>query len=135
MAIKDDGRLYGTALHNNAGDVTGATLQYIASGTYTYTITNGTNVAASTAATCVWTRTGNSVTVRGTITIDPTATGLTELQITLPIATSSLVGGGVISDIYGGTGMISISTTAQIQLNSVNTGNHVHEFEFGYEIT
>jgi len=135
LAIKDDGRIYGTALHNNAGDVTGATLQYIASGTYTYTITNGTNVAASTAASCVWTRTGNSVTVRGTITIDPTTTGLTELQITLPIATSSLVGGGVISDIYGGTGMISISTTAQIQLNSVNTGNHVHGFEFGYEIT
>ncbi len=42
-------RLYGTAIHNNAEAITGTTNQYIASGTYTPTLSNTTNVDASTA--------------------------------------------------------------------------------------
>ena len=39
---------YGTSIHNNAGAVTGTTNQYICSGTYTPTLFNTSNVAAST---------------------------------------------------------------------------------------
>jgi hypothetical protein len=104
LRITSNGRLYGTALHNNAGAVTGTTNQYIASGTYTPTITNGANVAASTASACQWIRVGNVVTISGKISVDPTATStITVVTITLPIATTitdnELAGAGTRSEI------------------------------------
>lgn len=92
LVIKSDGRIYGTALHNNAGDVTGTTTQYIASGTYTPTLTNISNLDASTSAGCQWMRVGNVVTVSGVIQANPTATGLTELGVSLPIASNFSAG-------------------------------------------
>lgn len=85
-----DGRLYGLALHNNAGAVTGATNQYIASGTYTPALTNVTNVAASTMRQCQWLRVGNVVHVTGYIDIDVTtgANTDTSFNLTLPIASA-----------------------------------------------
>jgi len=86
LAFTGDGRLYGTALHNNAGPVTGATNQYVTSGTYTPTLTNVTNVAASTAKLCQWMRVGNVVTVSGQLDIDLTTTLLaSEVGMSLPI--------------------------------------------------
>jgi len=58
------------------------------SGTYTPTLTNGTNVAASTAYPCQYMRVGNVVTVSGKVDIDPTAVGATTLGVSLPIASS-----------------------------------------------
>lgn len=55
-------------------------------GTYTPTLTNQTNVAASTAYQCQYLRIGNSITVSGKVDIDPTAPGATELRLTLPFA-------------------------------------------------
>src|SRR6185436_6011021 len=104
LRITSTGNLYGTALHNNATCPTGATNQYIASGTYTPTLTGVTNVAASTAYTCQWMRVGNVVTVSGQVDIDATlaASTATELGISLPIASSltadEQVGGDAISD-------------------------------------
>src|SRR6185369_11101538 len=86
--LSTDGRVYGTALHNNASVVTGTTNQYIASGTYTPTLTNGTNVAASTARKCQWIRVGNVVLVSGQLDVDTTSTGASELGISLPIASN-----------------------------------------------
>lgn len=86
LVVTNDGRLYGTALHNNAGAMTGITNQYIGSGTYTPTLTNVTNLAGSTASVMHWIRVGNVVTVAGQIGIDPTAAGAIELGISLPIA-------------------------------------------------
>lgn len=89
VKVTSDGRLYGTALHNNSGAVTGTTNQYVASGTYTPTLTNTTNVSASTANICQWIRVGNVVHVGGSVSIDPTAASvLTELNVSLPIASS-----------------------------------------------
>ena len=90
LAVTSDGRLYGTALHNNAGAVTGTTNQYIASGTYTPTLTNTNNVAASTTRSTQWTRVGNVVTVGGEMDVDVTAGAgtLTSFWITLPIASA-----------------------------------------------
>jgi hypothetical protein len=59
------------------------------SGTYTPTLTNGTNVAASVSSVFSYARVGSMVTVVGSVNIDPTATGtLTELGISLPIASN-----------------------------------------------
>jgi hypothetical protein len=60
----------------------------ITSGTYTPTLTNVTNVDASTAYACQYTRIGNMVTVSGKVTIDPNSTSATELGMTLPIASN-----------------------------------------------
>lgn len=87
LSVTSDGRVYGSALHNNAGAVTGTTNQFIASGTYTATLTNVTNVANSSGGQSVWVRVGNVVTVSGTALIDPTAANTsTELGVSLPIA-------------------------------------------------
>lgn len=87
--IKSDGRVYGTALHNNAAAVTGTTNQYIASGTYTATITDSANTSARTAFQSQWTRVGNVVTVSGVVDIDPTSTATTTIvKMTLPIASN-----------------------------------------------
>lgn len=62
---------------------------FITSGTYTPSLYNGTNVAASGLnADFMYIRIGNIVIVSGSITIDPTATGTTELGISLPIASN-----------------------------------------------
>lgn len=135
LALTADGRLYGSALHNNANATTGSSKNYIASGTYTPTLVNATNVAASTPSVCTWMRVGNVVTVSGNLDIDVTAAGLSELTISLPIASTSTVGGGVIADTYfGSVGSIGISTTAGCQFDAVNTANHRHNFTFTYEV-
>jgi hypothetical protein len=60
----------------------------IFSGTYTPTLTNGTNVNASTAYTCQYMRVGNVVTVSGRVDIDPGALQDTTLGVSLPIASN-----------------------------------------------
>ncbi len=89
FAVSANGRLYGTALHNNVGAVTGTTNQYIASGTYTPTLTNTTNIDASDPKACQWTRVGNVVTVGGQFDVDPTSSAAaTVLGMSLPIASN-----------------------------------------------
>ena len=89
LRATSDGRLYGTALHNNAGAVTGATNQYVASGTYTPTLTNIANLDASTAYVCQWIRVGNVVTVSGRVSLDQTITATqTQIRVSLPIASA-----------------------------------------------
>ena len=82
-------RIYGTALHNNAGDVTGTTKQYIASGTYTPTLVNIANCGTLTPYACQWMRVGNVVTVSGFLTVVATTINTaTSFSMTLPIASS-----------------------------------------------
>lgn len=83
-----DGRFYGTALHNNAGAMTGTTNQYIGSGTYTPTFTNSTNVTANNPLVFQWTRVGNVVTVSGQAQVTTTAAALSRLFISLPITSA-----------------------------------------------
>lgn len=89
LRITSDGRLYGTALHNNAGSVTGTATQYIASGT----MANGnatavTNVSGTpTYQTFTWMRVGNVVTCAGTVTAGATtANTACTIRFPLPIA-------------------------------------------------
>jgi hypothetical protein len=109
LNVTTDGRWYGTALHNNAGAVTGITSQYIASGTYTPTITSVANIEGTTARNFQWIRVGNVVTVSGAVNIDPIAgaSTTTTIGVSLPIA-SNLAGIAQLSG-FGGVAASSIS--------------------------
>lgn len=87
IGITSDGRVYGLYLHNNAGALTGTTNQYIASGTYTPTLTAVANISSTSGPAGQWMRVGNVVTVSGQFRADPTTNGVvTTLGISLPIA-------------------------------------------------
>lgn len=58
-----------------------------ASGTYTPTLTNVTNLDGSTAYVCQYLVVGRSCTVSGKVDVNPTATAATELGISLPFTT------------------------------------------------
>lgn len=140
--MTNDGRFYGKSLHNNAGAMTGATNQYIGSGTYTPTLTNTTNIAASTARLASWTRVGNVVTVAGQLDIDPTAAGAVLLGISLPIAsnftTAYQLGGtgssiAIANESYG----IEADATndrASMKNIAVDVTNHKVTYTFSYEV-
>ena len=67
-------------------------LPALAFGTYTPSLTNVTNLDASTAYECQYLRVGNTVTVSGRVDIDPSSTTTaTELGITLPVASNFAV--------------------------------------------
>lgn len=110
FTIAADGRIGGSGLHNNANSPTGTSPQYIASGTYTPTITNGTNVSASTARKSQWIRVGNVVTASITVTTTQTnVSAVTDIGVSLPIAsnlavTYDLAGTGFRYDAAGGGG-------------------------------
>lgn len=88
----DGAPITGDTLHVAPAVASDPTIGVIASGVYTPTLFNTTNVAASSAVECQWMRVGRVVTVSGQVTIDPTAASvLTELGLSLPIA-SALVG-------------------------------------------
>jgi hypothetical protein len=93
----DDGRISSVGLHNNAQPVTGTNPQFIASGTYTPTLFNTTNISASAAFVCQWIRVGNVVNVSGSVDIDAVAAAPTNLGMSLPIpstlGTQSALGG------------------------------------------
>lgn len=57
----------------------------IAAGTYTPTLTNATNLTASTAYQCQYIRIGRVGVVGGRVNADPTAAGDTRLGISLPV--------------------------------------------------
>lgn len=61
----------------------------LGNGSYTPTITNGTNVDASTPLEITWSRNGSTVHYGGSIQIDATATGSATVEISLPPGISS----------------------------------------------
>lgn len=89
VTVASDGRMFGKALHNNAGAVTGTTNQYVASGTYTPTVTGVTNYTSSTPRAAQWMRVGNVVTVSAQIDVTTTAASAqATIGVSLPIASS-----------------------------------------------
>lgn len=72
------------------------------SGTWTPTLTNTLNIAASVATVCQFSRVGNVVHFSGQVQIDPTATGRVQLGVSLPVAsnfTSARQAGGTAAPI------------------------------------
>jgi hypothetical protein len=128
------GSITGLSSPSNSSDA--ATKGYVdglivttASGTYTPTLTNGTNVAASFSNVCTYTRVGDNVTVSGVISVDPTsgATNYTELGISLPpIASSNFTNGTQAAGVA--VGLVGSSTQAA-KITSDSTNDRV-TFEF-----
>ena len=114
----------------------------LASGVYTPTLTNVTNVAASTAYQCQYMRVGSVVTVSGRVDIDATAAGAEELGMSLPVASNF----GALED-CGGTAAATTASEypmyiqadiannrAAFRATKVDTSNHAHYFSFTYRI-
>jgi hypothetical protein len=66
----------------------GAVVTKLDFGTYTPTLTNVANIAASTTYQAQWMQVGTTVTVSGKCDIDPTAGGAFQLGISLPVAST-----------------------------------------------
>jgi len=116
------------------------------SGTYTPTLTNNANIAASTAYQCQWLRIDNTVTVSGKVDIDPTSASVqTILRMTLPVASNigaleDLAGVGVLlpgaaADQVGVAIKGSISTDeAEFEFFPPSAANRAWYFTFTYQV-
>lgn len=112
-------------------------------GTYTPTLTNTTNVSASTARLCTYMRVGNTVTVAGQFDIDCIAPATaTVLRITLPVAsnfsTAYQLGGTAFATAVAGMGAgIEADATndvALVKFNSSDINNQTMSFTFSYQV-
>lgn len=115
----------------------------IISGTYTPTLTNVANVAASTAYSCQYQRVGAVVTVSGKIDIDVTATStVTQVGLTLPVASNlannnECAGTAVAQAVQGLSGVIlgdATNNRAQVEYISTDLANQTMFFHFTYRI-
>lgn len=113
----------------------------LAHGTYTPTLTNTTNIGASTARLSTYMRVGDTVTVAGQVDIDPTATGAVLLGISLPTAsnfsTAYQAGGTICAKAFVEAGMIEAdATNDRVSANfiAVDTTNHTFGFTFTYQV-
>jgi hypothetical protein len=115
------------------------------SGTYTPTLFNTTNVAASTASVCQYIRVGNIVWVSGNVQIDPTAAGptITVMGMSLPIASdlASVIQLAGTANGYGFAGAETYAIIGDAANNratfngaAVTTAAHDHAFMFMYQI-
>lgn len=132
------GTLQATTMNTGNGAV-----ELYPSGTYTPTLTNVANLAASTAYQCQYMRVGNVVTVSGKVDVDPTlATTSTQLGISLPIASNfgaaeDCAGVAFASGIAAQGAAILADTTndrAQMQWISGDITNQPMYFTFTYEV-
>ena len=101
------------------------------SGTYTPSLTNTTNITASTPYQFQYTRIGNVVTVSGRVNIDPTASATaSELGISLPIASAFPASATGVSNLAG-VGSIH-TTTTEVSTGGIlaDTTNDRAQFRF-----
>jgi hypothetical protein len=133
-------------ISNSSGTVSIQGVPYNnSSGTYTPTLTNGTNVDASTAHVTRYSRIGNEVRFSGTVEIDVTsATTSSNLFMSLPIASnfvSSDQAGGIAfcGDIFGlGCSVYADATNDRLVFVFISqpssTGNQIFTFSGSYQI-
>lgn len=116
------------------------------SGTYTPTIANLANVAASSAAVCSYLVVGSIVIVMGSVAIDPTAAAptATSFTMTLPVAsdfaaTTNCNGvfcapNAATTSLPGGILAHVANNAAQFDFITNDTANRTHHFMFMYQI-
>lgn len=118
--------------------------QQTSSGTYTPTLSNTTNVAASTAYVTGYCRVGNTVTVYGKVDIDATlaASVATELGISLPVA-SNFTGEEDLGGTATGDAIASLSARikadatndrASVVFKAISLSNDSYNFQFSYQV-
>ena len=136
LAVTDGGTGASTALaaRNNLG---------IFTGTYTPTLFNTTNVAASTAFVAQYMQVGNMVTVSGRVDIDPTNNNQqTILGMSLPVATNlataeQCAGAINCATVAGASAAIlgdPVNDRALIEFVSASVANQAFFFQFMYQI-
>jgi hypothetical protein len=110
------------------------------SGTYTPTLFNTTNVAASTASILQYSRVGNYVQIAGRVAIDPTAVGAVVLGMSIPVAsalTSITQAGGTFSGVTTEVGYITADAPNDrltFNYTAVTTTNNQFYFTAGYQV-
>lgn len=113
------------------------------SGTYTPTLTNITNLSASTARECTWLRVGNTVHVTGRVEATATAAAdaSTVIELTLPITPASFAqtwecaGTATISEaVYRPGIVIAQGTSARILWQAASTSSRGVVFTFSYQM-
>ena len=146
----------GSILHNSTSAIQGGTAnQYyhttsaqnttigtLAASTYTPTLTNTTNVAASTAYACQYLRVGSVVTVSGRVDVDPTAAGQVVLGISLPVASNfantNELGGAAASPTVAGQSAALLADVANdratMEWIAVDVANRAMYFAFSYRV-
>ncbi len=143
VTVHADGRLSGTQLHN-VGTVTGTADQFIASGTWTPTLTAVTNVTGTTAFAGNWIRVGNVVHCAVQVGVDPTANSAsTQVGISLPIASdfttvvqcSGVGNGGLSTGLTGSVQADATNNRAQLQFTTgADNSNTTWTVVFQYEV-
>lgn len=113
-------------------------------GTYTPTLTNTTNITASTANVTNYYKIGSMVTVAGQVAIQATAAGAIVLKMSLPVSSnfaSSPNAAGTISAITSGKiasgGVLANTATKEFEIripNVPDTTNINYSFSFTYQI-
>lgn len=105
LVYDNNGNLRGSSLHNNATAQGNATEQDIRSGTYTPSVTNEVNGTA-TPSVAYWSRTGNVITVGGSVAFNTTVPGAIQFDLSLPVASNfsatTQAGGGAALSSGGG---------------------------------
>jgi hypothetical protein len=112
----------------------------LAEGTYTPTLTNTTNIGASTAYLTKYLRIGDMIHVFGEVDIDATATGAVELRMTIPIASTFgqtyEVAGTAVCSSSGVPAAVSChvaSGLVTIKYIATTTTNDKYSFHFAYK--
>jgi len=121
---------------------TGVPTGTITSGTYTPTLTNVTNIAASTAYECQYLRVGNTVTVSGKVDMDVTIGAASELGMSLPIASAMTAEenlGGTASSPAAASLVSAVradatNDRAAFVFTAISLTNDSYWFEFTYQI-
>lgn len=114
----------------------------LASGTYTPTLTIVANLDTVTAFTCQYSRVGSFVMVTGKLEANPTAAGVVQVGISLPIASAFTAveqcGGSASAPAVAGqcAGIIADPTNDRAEMiwTTVDTSNRTMVFIFGYQI-
>jgi hypothetical protein len=153
VTVSDAGAVTATSFSGalNASDLSSGTVanarlpKTLDAGTYTPTLTNTTNIAASTARKCQWMRVGNTVTVSGTATVQVTSGfAASLLGISLPVASNLATVydlAGTSTSYSGATGIDSpsligdtVNDRASMKWVSQVATSFDYTFTFSYEV-
>lgn len=119
-----------------------AALPVLAYGTYTPTVSNGTNLDSVTPEECTYLRVGSSIWVFGVLVADPTSVGpLSTFELELPVASNfASTGncGGTISAVAieqgGGIYANTTNDTAEFSFKAASASAATMTFQFGYRV-
>lgn len=114
----------------------------IASGVYTPTLTNTTNIDTSTTSVAQYMRVNTVVTVSGMVSVDPTAAGIVVLELSLPITSNfaniqECSGVATSADVAGQSAAIMAEITnnrAVMSWTAIDVTDHTMYYTYTYQV-